>query len=122
MGVVPSFFNINEPILFGAPIIMNPMLFIPFVCVPLVNACGVRGNQTGLAGTGGIVNAVDHARTNWCLMGRQLGAEPGGDVSHLYGDVSADVPAVPACLRAYVDENEEQKAQATVGTAETASN
>jgi PTS system cellobiose-specific IIC component len=38
MGVVPSFFNINEPILFGAPIIMNPMLFIPFVCVPLVNA------------------------------------------------------------------------------------
>jgi PTS system cellobiose-specific IIC component len=32
------FFNINEPILFGAPIIMNPMLFIPFVCVPLVNA------------------------------------------------------------------------------------
>ena len=29
MGVVPSFFNINEPILFGAPIIMNPMLFIP---------------------------------------------------------------------------------------------
>jgi PTS system cellobiose-specific IIC component len=39
MGVVPSFFNINEPILFGAPIIMNPMLFIPFVCVPLVNAC-----------------------------------------------------------------------------------
>ncbi|PLN95257.1 PTS cellobiose transporter subunit IIC, partial [Klebsiella pneumoniae] len=26
------------PILFGAPIIMNPMMFIPFVCVPMVNA------------------------------------------------------------------------------------
>ena len=38
MGIVPSFFNINEPILFGAPIIMNPMMFIPFVCVPMVNA------------------------------------------------------------------------------------
>ena len=38
MGVVPSFFNINEPILFGAPIIMNPMLFIPFVFVPIINA------------------------------------------------------------------------------------
>ncbi|TCV94295.1 PTS sugar transporter subunit IIC [Biostraticola tofi] len=38
MGVVPSFFNINEPILFGAPIIMNPMLFLPFVFVPMVNA------------------------------------------------------------------------------------
>ena len=38
MGVVPSFFNINEPILFGAPIIMNPMMFIPFVFVPMINA------------------------------------------------------------------------------------
>ncbi|MCL6326006.1 PTS sugar transporter subunit IIC [Pectobacterium polaris] len=38
MGVVPSFFNINEPILFGAPIIMNPLLFLPFICVPMVNA------------------------------------------------------------------------------------
>ncbi len=38
LGVVPSFFNINEPILFGAPIIMNPIMFIPFVCVPLINA------------------------------------------------------------------------------------
>ena len=38
MGIVPSFFNINEPILFGAPIIMNPMLFIPFVFVPMINA------------------------------------------------------------------------------------
>lgn len=38
MGIVPSFFNINEPILFGAPIIMNPMMFIPFVFVPMINA------------------------------------------------------------------------------------
>ena len=38
LGVVPSFFNINEPILFGAPIIMNPIMFIPFICVPLINA------------------------------------------------------------------------------------
>ncbi|WP_058911485.1 PTS sugar transporter subunit IIC [Entomohabitans teleogrylli] len=38
MGIVPGVFNINEPILFGAPIIMNPLFFIPFVLVPLVNA------------------------------------------------------------------------------------
>ena len=31
MGVVPGFFNINEPILFGAPIIMNPVFFLPFI-------------------------------------------------------------------------------------------
>ncbi|HEI8866305.1 PTS sugar transporter subunit IIC [Serratia sp. AKBS12] len=38
MGVVPSMFNINEPILFGAPIIMNPVFFLPFILVPMINA------------------------------------------------------------------------------------
>ncbi|BBE76463.1 MULTISPECIES: PTS sugar transporter subunit IIC [Phytobacter] len=38
MGIVPGMFNINEPILFGAPIIMNPLFFLPFVLVPMVNA------------------------------------------------------------------------------------
>ncbi|EOV0675945.1 PTS sugar transporter subunit IIC [Cronobacter dublinensis] len=38
MGVVPSLFNINEPILFGAPVIMNPIFFLPFILVPMVNA------------------------------------------------------------------------------------
>ncbi|MGF1858732.1 PTS sugar transporter subunit IIC [Photobacterium profundum] len=38
MGTVPSFFNINEPILFGAPIIMNPVFFLPFILVPMINA------------------------------------------------------------------------------------
>ncbi|MFM2483274.1 PTS sugar transporter subunit IIC [Celerinatantimonas sp. YJH-8] len=38
MGIVPGIFNINEPILFGAPIIMNPLFFLPFVFVPMINA------------------------------------------------------------------------------------
>ncbi|GLO60660.1 permease IIC component [Vibrio sp. MACH09] len=38
MGVVPGLFNINEPILFGAPIIMNPVFFLPFIFVPMINA------------------------------------------------------------------------------------
>ncbi|CAG23852.1 PTS cellobiose transporter subunit IIC [Photobacterium profundum] len=38
MGTVPSLFNINEPILFGAPIIMNPVFFLPFILVPMINA------------------------------------------------------------------------------------
>ncbi|MFM2484460.1 PTS sugar transporter subunit IIC [Celerinatantimonas yamalensis] len=39
LGVIPSLFNINEPILFGFPIIMNPLFFIPFMAVPVINAC-----------------------------------------------------------------------------------
>ncbi|MDU4095220.1 MAG: PTS transporter subunit EIIC, partial [Pantoea sp.] len=38
MGIVPSCFNINEPILFGMPIIMNPLFFLPFIFVPMINA------------------------------------------------------------------------------------
>ena len=39
LSVIPSVFNINEPIMFGAPIVMNPLLFIPFVGIPILNAC-----------------------------------------------------------------------------------
>tara|TARA_R110001583_G_scaffold127221_2_gene278836 strand:+ start:4401 stop:5684 length:1284 start_codon:yes stop_codon:yes gene_type:complete len=35
---VPSLFNINEPVIFGSPIVMNPILFIPFVGAPMINA------------------------------------------------------------------------------------
>lgn len=39
IGLLPSLFNINEPILFGFPIIMNPVFLLPFLFVPLINAC-----------------------------------------------------------------------------------
>ena len=38
ISIIPGLFNINEPIMFGTPIIMNPILFIPFICVPIINA------------------------------------------------------------------------------------
>lgn len=38
LSVVPAFFNINEPIMFGAPIVMNPILLIPFIGLPIFNA------------------------------------------------------------------------------------
>lgn len=37
LSVVPGLFNINEPVIFGAPVIMNPILGIPFIGVPLIN-------------------------------------------------------------------------------------
>ncbi|MBC8951449.1 PTS sugar transporter subunit IIC [Xenorhabdus sp. PB62.4] len=38
LSVVPAMFNINEPLLFGSPVVMNPTLLIPLLIVPLVNA------------------------------------------------------------------------------------
>src|SRR5437868_1697354 len=35
-GIVPAIFNINEPLLFGAPVVMNGKLAPPFIAAPLV--------------------------------------------------------------------------------------
>lgn len=37
LGGVPGIFNINEPILFGTPIVMNPFLAIPFIAMPVIS-------------------------------------------------------------------------------------
>ena len=36
-SVVPTFFGVNEPILFGAPLVLNPIFFIPFIFAPIAN-------------------------------------------------------------------------------------
>ncbi|MEY8701334.1 lactose-specific PTS transporter subunit EIIC [Streptococcus ferus] len=36
-SVVPTFFGVNEPILFGAPLVLNPVFFMPFILAPIVN-------------------------------------------------------------------------------------
>ncbi|MCT1905231.1 PTS sugar transporter subunit IIC [Oceanobacillus sojae] len=36
MAIVPNLFNINEPIIFGVPIVLNFYLLIPFILVPVI--------------------------------------------------------------------------------------
>ncbi|ERI04107.1 PTS transporter subunit EIIC [Atopobium sp. oral taxon 810] len=38
LAIIPAFFNINEPIIFGLPLMYNPTMLIPFVCVMPINA------------------------------------------------------------------------------------
>lgn len=37
LEAVPALFNINEPLLFGIPIVMNPILGVPFILVPVLS-------------------------------------------------------------------------------------
>ena len=37
LSIVPSLFNINEPVIFAAPIVMNPIMFLPFVVAPVAS-------------------------------------------------------------------------------------
>lgn len=35
-SLIPAIFNINEPVIFGAPLVLNPIMFIPFILAPAV--------------------------------------------------------------------------------------
>lgn len=37
LGGIPGLFNINEPVLFGTPIVMNPFMFLPFILMPVIS-------------------------------------------------------------------------------------
>lgn len=36
LSLVPGLFNINEPLIFGLPIILNPYMIVPFILAPVV--------------------------------------------------------------------------------------
>lgn len=41
LSAAPGLFNINEPLIFGLPLVMNPIYFIPFIISPVV--CNIIG-------------------------------------------------------------------------------
>ena len=50
LSFIPGLFNINEPVIFGMPIVLNPILGIPFVITPLVTGTiGYIATITGFA-------------------------------------------------------------------------
>lgn len=62
-ALAPSIFNINEPVIFGAPIVLNPILIIPFIVTPMVT-----GTLAWFATSLGFVNAVT-VTAPWTLPG-----------------------------------------------------
>ncbi|CAI1130782.1 PTS system oligo-beta-mannoside-specific EIIC component [Serratia rubidaea] len=51
LSLGPSFFNINEPVIFGMPIMLNPILAIPFIITPLITGTiGYFATSIGFAG------------------------------------------------------------------------
>ncbi|MEG0823216.1 MAG: PTS transporter subunit EIIC [Erysipelotrichaceae bacterium] len=70
----PAVFNINEPLIFGTPIVLNPILIIPFIVTPVV--CAIIA---WFATVAGLVNRVI-VTPPWTLPG-PIGAylATGGD-------------------------------------------
>jgi PTS system cellobiose-specific IIC component len=36
LGIGPGLFNVNEPIIFGLPIVMNPLIIVPWILSPMI--------------------------------------------------------------------------------------
>ena len=72
--ITPSLFNINEPVIFGVPIVLNPILMIPFIFTPMILA-----TIAWFATAAGFVNPVI-VTAPWTLPG-PIGAylATGGD-------------------------------------------
>ena len=57
LSVVPGICGINEPVIFGAPIVLNPILAIPFVIMPCITiGLGYLVQSLGLVSMGYIVD------------------------------------------------------------------
>ncbi|UYO34368.1 PTS cellobiose transporter subunit IIC [Bacillus zhangzhouensis] len=62
LGLGPGLFNVNEPIIFGLPIVMNPLILIPWILAPMVITC-----ITYLAMASGIVPPPTGVNIPWTV-------------------------------------------------------
>ena len=64
VAIVPQIFNIGEPLLFGVPIMLNPLLFIPYMGGAIINTCIVWGSVAI-----GFVGRYNGVNPSWTLPG-----------------------------------------------------
>lgn len=56
LSAAPGLFNINEPLIFGTPIVLNPILAIPFIITPLITgSIGYFFTYIGFAGKAAVM-------------------------------------------------------------------
>lgn len=57
LSVIPGICGINEPVIFGGPIVLNPILAIPFVLMPCISiGLGYLAQMVGLVSMGYIID------------------------------------------------------------------
>lgn len=61
LSLAPGLFGINEPMIFGIPIVMNPIMAIPFILCPVV--CALIGYFAMSAGFAGMIISD----IPWCM-------------------------------------------------------
>lgn len=62
LSIMPSAFNIGEPIMFGVPVVLNPIMFIPFILAPIAMVI-----TTYLAMVTGLVPKTNGVSVPWTM-------------------------------------------------------
>ncbi len=78
LALIPGLFNINEPVIFGLPIVLNPILFIPFIITPAVFATITYFSMS--LGLVGITNGLIIPWTTPTILSGLLVSGPSGAV------------------------------------------
>lgn len=110
LSIVPGIFNINEPVIFGFPIVLNPIMLIPFVLVPTIS-----GIVTYLSITLEFIKPFTAVQLPWTtppiLSGFIVGGWQGAVIQGLIIAMSAVVyyPFLKAQDKQYLIEEEKAK-------------
>lgn len=62
LTLMPGIFNINEPTLFGLPVVLNVRLIVPFILAPMINA-----TITYFAMASGLVHLTNGNAMPWTI-------------------------------------------------------
>ena len=109
LTIIPAFFNINEPLIFGLPVIFNPLMLIPIAVAPLVS-----GLITIFAMKIGFMPMFTAAQAPWATPGIISGIIISGwqgavvQLVVVVATVAVFYPFVKALDNSYIKEEQEE--------------
>ncbi len=106
LSIGPALFCINEPVIFGFPIVMNPVMMIPFILTPLV-----LGTATYLLMDFGLIGKIVH-NVPWTIppiIGPYLATN-----GNIYAAIWSLVSIIISCVMYYPFFKIEEKKQLEV--------
>ena len=71
LSLAPGLFNINEPVMFGLPIVLNPIMFIPFILVPMVLVTVAYGDSNWFSTSCNLYATLGNTTNYWRIFSNE---------------------------------------------------
>lgn len=110
IGGAPGLFNINEPLVFGVPIVLNPVYLIPWVIVPLITVT-IGYVMTAIGFAGPVITAVPWVTPGVLSAFLATGANIGATITALICLVVSIVIWAPFVVLAEKEAEKEEQAR-----------